>query len=271
MKNLLSAIAKEGGMKKMFLCSILFSLMMCGMAHATLTTIGTAGYDSDGSGTIDPGERYKLIWDNDNNGNSVVWLDYTKDSNYWDKQASWASTLNEDGVLDITLYDGYTVDWGGASWRLPATMDGDYATVDDDYERWGLNFGYDGTTVAGWNISSSEMGHLFYEELGNLGTRDTSGHRVSSGYGLIETGDFDNLSGDVYGGQYWSDTAQGEYGWFWGFEMFTGEQGSTNWNSNKSAIALRNGQVSVVPIPGAILLLGSGLLGMAAAGRKKGN
>ena len=182
MKNLLSAIVREGGMKKMFLCSILFSLMMCGMAHATLTTIGTATYN---------GQDYKLIWDDDNNGNSVVWLDYSNARAYWDHQANWASSLNANGVLDITLYDGYTVDWGGSSWRLPATVDGYY----DRYEK--INYGYDGTTVAGWNITTSEMGHLFYEELGNLASIDTSGGHPSES-GLIETGNFDNLvGGDV--------------------------------------------------------------------------
>ena len=54
-----------------------------GAANAALTTIGSAGYDSDGSGIIDADEHYKLIWDDDNNGNSVVWLDYSKHRNTW--------------------------------------------------------------------------------------------------------------------------------------------------------------------------------------------
>ena len=71
-------------------------------------------------------------------------------------------------------------------------------------------------------------------------------------------------------GSYWSGT---QYSvsptYLWQFYMDTGFQGCTNAYNSNYAIALRNGQVSVVPIPGAILLLGSGLLGMAAAGRKK--
>ena len=49
-------------------------LCMAGMAHATFTTIGTATYD---------GSDYNLIRDDDNNDNSVVWLDYTNDATNW--------------------------------------------------------------------------------------------------------------------------------------------------------------------------------------------
>jgi len=44
-------------------------------ANATLITIGTADYDSNGNGIIEANESYNLIWDDDNNGNSVVGLD----------------------------------------------------------------------------------------------------------------------------------------------------------------------------------------------------
>lgn len=43
-------------------------LGMAGMSQATLTTIGTATYF---------GSEYNLICDDDNNGNSVVSLDYS--------------------------------------------------------------------------------------------------------------------------------------------------------------------------------------------------
>ncbi|NDY73093.1 hypothetical protein DO021_15535 [Desulfobacter hydrogenophilus] len=144
---------------KSFLCSIfisLFFLMMSGMGHAALTTIGTATYN---------GQDYNLIWDDDNNGNSVVWLDYTNDRAKWADQISWASNLNGTNVLTYNIDSDYTVEWGTSSWRLPTTVDG----------LW--DFGADGTTTAGFNITSSEMGHLYYEELGNLGYLDVSSNR----------------------------------------------------------------------------------------------
>lgn len=75
--------------KLIFLSSLFFLLYIAGTASATLVTIGTAGYDSDGSGTIESDENYNLIWDDDNNGNSVVWLDYTNDYDNRSNQVSW--------------------------------------------------------------------------------------------------------------------------------------------------------------------------------------
>ena len=197
-------------MKKMFLCSILFSLMMCGMAHAALTTIGTATYN---------GQDYKLIWDDDNNGNSVVWLDYTNVPENWADQKTWAAGLDT-ALTNIDLYDGYTVAWEG-SWRLPITS----------------------------GASASEMGAL-YEALSSS-----------------TSSDFSNLDSSAF---YWSDTEHSDF-YAWCFKIGDGTQSYTvkGFFSSVVGIALRNGQVSAVPIPGAILLLGSGLLAMAAAGRKK--
>lgn len=57
-------------MKKRFLGFFVFlvSLILSGSAFAALEVIGTATYQSN---------SYNLIWDDDNNGNSVIWLDYT--------------------------------------------------------------------------------------------------------------------------------------------------------------------------------------------------
>nr|WP_320013491.1 hypothetical protein [uncultured Desulfobacter sp.] len=224
---------------------LVFLFMISGIAHATLTTIGTGTYN---------GHDCNLIWDDDNNGNSVVWLDYTNDPENWADQVGWASSLNGIGVLTYNIDFAYTVEWKTSSWRLPITVDGE------------REWGYDGTTTAGYNIISSEMGHLYYEELGNLGDCDTSGN-LQSGWGLTETGDFENLIASWYwsGPEYANKTS---YAWY--FDMYNGTQDGVGRWYYIYGLAVRSGQVSAVPVPGTALLLNAGLLGLAAAGRKTG-
>jgi len=102
------------GNRVIFLC-------MQGIADAALTTIGTATYG---------GSDYKLIWDDDNNGNSVIWLDYTNfphTGGWWGTQIDWAAGLGS--VLTNISTPGYTVNFYEADWRLPEVFD----------ETWGHN------------------------------------------------------------------------------------------------------------------------------------
>lgn len=229
-------------MKKAFLYGSLFLLLMSGMAHATMTTIGTATYN---------GSEYNLIWDDDNNGNSVVWLDYTNEWALWDNQVTWASNLNVPGVLTYNIDAQYSVTWD-SGWRLPVTVDGLYV------------MGYDGTTTAGYNITTSEMGHLYFEELGNLAYYDTSGSG-QSGWGLTETGDFENLIQH----QYWSGTEySNDTDYAWCFVMNFGDTNTLTKTNYCYGLAVRSGQITVVPVPGTVWLFGLGLTGLTAIGRR---
>jgi hypothetical protein len=138
---------------------VLFLLMFSGSAYADLMTIGTAQFD--GSGT-----EYNLIYDADGPFGPITWLDYTNDATDWTAQNEWAGEL--DSALTINL-DGYSVDWGGSSWRLPNAAGG-----------------------SGYNITESEMGHLYYTD----GDFD---HLVASWYwsGTEYAGDSD-LAGRFY-------------------------------------------------------------------------
>ncbi len=233
----------------MLLCALFLMSGITGVANATLVTIGTAGYS---------GSNYNLIWDNDDD---LVWLDYTHALDDWSDQVAWADSLNISGVLEIDLLDGYTVVWETndekiSSWRLPMTVDGIW------------EYGYDGTTTGGYNITSSEMGHLFYEELGNLGYYDTSGNS-QSGWGLQNTGDFDNLNASWY----WSGTEyENTTDCAWNFFMYHGDQNVYRKYDRGYGLAVRSGQVSAssVPEPGTVFLLGLGLLGFSGLSRRKG-
>ncbi len=220
---------------------------MVGMAQATLVTIGTATYS---------GSDYNLIWDDDNNGNSVIWLDYSNAQSSWSIQNSWATGL--DSFLSYNLNPAYSVTWDDSSWRLPDTVNVYLSPLES------------------FNNTSSEMGHLFYTELGNIGYMNTDGTNnpipPAPDYFLQNVGDFNNLVADWY----WSET---EYltseDRRWLFNMYHGYQGATTADGSQDGygygLALRTGQVTVAPVPepSTILLLGSGLFGLAWYSRKR--
>lgn len=212
----------------------MFLLLLVGTANAALTTIGTATYQ---------GADYKLIWDDDNNGNSVVWLDYTNsgDSLTWLAQTSWAAELGS--TLTNIQTPGYNISWNDGAWRLPSAGPSPGAGYSDSYYQ-----------------TNSEMGHLFYTEL------ELSLSMVSTA--LLNQSNFDNLSFTVY----WSETTYAANSdWAWYYAMNVGYQGQyRKTDENCYGLAIRNAQVTYdpVPIPGAIILLGAGFIGLVGLRRK---
>ncbi|MCJ7603491.1 MAG: DUF1566 domain-containing protein [Desulfobulbaceae bacterium] len=199
-----------------------------------------------------------LIYDEDLD---ITWLqdaNYAQTSGYDDSlygydtngRMSWSDAV---AWADQLVYGGYD------DWRLPTTVDGEY--------EWGFN----GDTTAGYNITSSEMGYMYYVNLGNLGAFEIyKGPRPDGTYGLKNTGPFINLR-TLY--PYWSGTLNA-VGMpspvnAWVFYFSDGEQLMGAKVGNRFfAWAVRDGDVAAVPIPGTVWLFGSGLASLIAIIRK---
>lgn len=211
-----------------FFGGLVLLLGSAGLAYASLTVIGTA---QDSTGT-----EYNLVWEDNNNGSSLVWLDFTHGYRTWSDQMSWASGLDDTLTINPS---GYEISWQDTSWRLPTSP----------------------SKGSGLNITTSEMGYLYYTELGNSFSY--------SGGGFVNSGPFENIyPGYTWSSTTWSNTYQH---WAWWFNLNTGEQGWSIYTSDVVALglAVRSAEVSAVPIPGAAWLLGSGLMGLIAVHRRK--
>ncbi len=231
--------------------TMVVGLAVAGTAKATLIVRGTGTITV---GTIaEKAGLFNLIYDNDLN---ITWLDYTKsyldfsdNSNTQQNLIGWAAALS--------------VDFGGtifSNWRLPS------APITDPL---GDRFNFDGTTSLGFNVTSSEMGHLFYTELGNMGARDTSNNSVPNP-GLINTGPFQNLINN----QYAPGTLFPDPNFSWGFNFTNGIQSKEGLSTAIFALAVHFGDVAnpsstnPIPEPSTMLLLATGLAGLTAWRRK---
>jgi len=164
----------------------------------------------------------------------VLDITWTQDANInsfdiWDFQVAWAA--------DLILFDSVrNVTW--SDWRLPSIdVNGDNMIINCS----------SATELA---CRDNEYGYLFYQ------------------YGVTPAtpGLFTNVRSNLY----WSGTEfapiQG-FAWFFGFNL--GLQNAVFKNTNYFAWAVRPGDVSVVPVPAAVWLFGSGLMGLLGLARRK--
>ncbi len=167
----------------------------------------------------------------------------------WSTANSWANTLVVGG-------------FGG--WRLPTMIDTGSP---------GCNFAYAGTDC-GYNMQTrsggttySEMAHLWYVALGNKAFCDTAGSCPQPGLGLTNTGNFQNLLTNGY----WSglEYQLGVLAWSFGTNSGNQTNGFSGKGSALGAMAVRPGDVLVVPEPATYALLLAGLTALALARRNQ--
>lgn len=212
-------------MKDIFIAAIIMATVFefSTQAQADLTLLG--------QGTSVYG-TYNLIYDADLD---ITWYDYTRPVNSWRNQVDLAEALS------VTFGSNNYTDW-----RLPTALNRDGT---------GPCFGY--------GCTGSELGHLFYTELGNKGYCEASGKCPQTGWGLTYTGDFKNLKP----GFYWSATeyAHGS-SLVWGFNIRSGYQENDLRGYSNYAIAVRPG-LALAPEPTSMVLFGTG--GIVLVARRK--
>ena len=170
--------------------------------------------------------------------------------------------LGAKAVINYLNSTGY----GGTNqWRLPSITDTGAA---------GCDFGFSGTDC-GYNVdvASGELARLYQNDLGRIAGFDTIG-TPQSGYGIFANdgaqtangtvGPFSNVRSDAYwsGLEYANDA-----GTAWLFGTSDGVQTFEPKAGKYFMWAVTPGQVTPVPVPAALWLLGPALLGLA--GRRR--
>lgn len=181
----------------------------------------------------------------------------------WLKDANYAQTSNHDadGRMTWTNAVAWADDlvYGGYSdWRLPTTNTGPTSNCSSNFNPGG---GFP-QQYFGFNCTGSEMGHMFYNNMGA-----TSGSSILSGSNAANLALFTNVQSGVYwsGTEYAPDTSNA-----WVFNApFGGSQGSVSKPNEFYAWAVRPGDVGRAPEPGSLALLGLGL-GLMGLGYARG-
>lgn len=197
---------------------------------------------------------------------NVTWL---QDTNY--SATQWANTHGNlgdvNGIMnwgdannwasDLAYYDSVrNVTWD--DWRLPTSLQPD---ITCDAQSGGFSYGY--------GCTGSELGHLFYVDLGGVaGQPITSTH--NSNFELFVNWQKYWGTGEAnyyWTSTYWTGTGGGKA---WGFSVAYGTVAGIFIGEEQHAWAVRDGDVAAIPEPStyAMFLAGLGLVGFVTQRRK---
>lgn len=215
-----------------------------GSAQATLV-----GRDLDGNAANGPEAFYDTTLD-------ITWLRAAStDSFRWPEAVAWAQQER----------------YGLSGWRLPTLRPVNGSSFNYDLSYNGTTDRGYGQTGSGWG-TASEMGRLFYDDLGVKGYCAPEGDpppgcAFQADFGLIDKGEFQNLyalTGYWTGLNYDGDPQSAWYfGTFYGYQMGAGVY------SSLYALAVRPGDVAVaVPEPSTTALLLAGLVSLVVVRRR---
>lgn len=177
---------------------------------------------------------------------NITWLadtsiyGYGSMSMYWADANTWAANLSIVDNINHVTYD---------NWRLPATLQPDASC--SAQSSGGASFGF--------GCTGSEMGHLFYSELGG-----------AAGQSILTSTDPDLAKfGNLREGLYWSGSENEDtpvYADAWTFSFYDGHQAANGQIYAFYALAVSPGDVAAVPEAQtyALMLAGLGLIGWRA-------
>ena len=182
-----------------------------------------------------------------------------------DGRMNWGGALHWIDAMNAASYLGYN------DWRLPAAnpINGvayDYTSSVAGDTDVGYNISALGTVYAA--ATGSELAYMFYNNLDGVPHYNPD-NSTNASFGLVNgTGPFINLQSTVY----WSGTGYApDTGNAWLFSTYGGNQGArikTNLVYGWAVRAGNAGGEGQVPLPGTLLLIGLGALGLRLAHRR---
>jgi hypothetical protein len=181
-------------------------------------------------------------------GNGLIYDDVMDIT--WLQDANYAQTSGYDG-------DG-AMNWANANtWAAGLSYGG--------YDDWRLA-SVGNAPVTGYNVTTGELGHMFYNNLGNTSStsilNNVSFTDATLGGG---TESFLNVQSSVY---WFGEEFAPNPNTAWAFSTSNGNQYNPGKVISYYGWAVRAGDVSSVPVPAAAWLFGTALLGLAGVKRR---
>lgn len=163
-----------------------------------------------------------------------------------DLDITWTANANINGAMNWDAANTWAANLvlgGYSGWRLPSTTQLD-PTCSGQYL---------GIFSYGYNCTGGELGHLFYNELGGV-----AGHNITTTHNANYS-----FFSNFMNSNYWTGTEfVAEFNYARIFDFYDGVQAAAGKNTLSYALAVRSGDVGVVPVPTTIWLFGSGLMGL---------